>query len=1409
MQAGVCMLAFFCYKFKSDDDISTMIPCPSRCLSGDESEPVDADVEVIDVQVHADADSELIEEVVVPHSEVLQVKASDLVLCPDCGEPSQVEALARGVYQPCVHSNGTDAVLSCGSPDALKALGLVICPQCCESSRTRGYAVRCENVRAVGLGVDPDSTGMYGDESRGCRGSDCVGRSDFSFPDFSENARGFDRLRREASELDCTDGRNESNRSKCPSTHHDSDACQSRRFNPTLAAPVAVKPSSPILTSGGVAQWQPDYSSDDSGAVADCNDQPFGPPRTVPYLLLTPLIVGSLDVPDAAAVLHSQRTEDSDVLYVNEVDLELASNLVFLSDIEALAATTYLSKGRDLASRLDSVQFTAARLSASGLFTVSAIVASEKADKSVYKIELEIGPRSLKGRCECPGCNASATAGLNLFGKHIVAALLVLSHETAFTACKSLSFFHREDEADCVSDVQSSEEASSFGKKEDARSKSLALSAGVKRTYPPKPSTQTFPVPRDRVNTIFDFDKREWAPGKGVAADRIRALLKEVDALGSQCAPGFNKRFARVLTSVLQRRTRGAAYYNFYCQALHCPLTGSVSFTPGEVGATDAVEMTVTSSGSCQHYVKEELYGFGELRNETRVKTVEHLTALVTTGAAARRGGPTAYYNESLIDAEPNRSGSSSAVSISVMRKAVRESKCIQKDSDLLTSLFLMQRATQDEVKSEIYLQQLVLEPNNVKALLFTSSGLELYRRSLQQQGAIFVDTTGKVVADVSVHPSQGAKPMMTTALHVPVPNSLERNSRPYRVMTELSLKTVSSTLAASLLHMRSCELAIFGNNRMPKFISADCGLSLLIALMLVYNDTKYKHYASVMLTEVRNGKTASDVATSMSWAIYAWCKYHVKKAIRDYCTGQLQATVFISKADKSALTLRIFEHVRTAPTIAEIDSRIEVVRKLLGSSCMSDVFDLPGMTYATCAAGAVIVFTLEGISLSVTVSADVMNFDEESLSTMPNPFADTKTLSYLDRQWFNPDHLVFWTEVFISGCTRKCDATSEVGFNQIKHWQHYAGLRVDEFIFLDQKVDIAEVQRFVDEEQKRAAAGGQSVGDAVRALGAVSVPVTVEASESWAKGPAKGVSRESMAAVDNVNDARHAMAAREARTPSCEIVRLRIMFFIFEPGNAKLEAHMSSSVFNNSSTFSTFLNKKRNMKPSVIAAINRWASVVRDGSLQYKSSRTEPIVLSATEVVTSATTAPGDMPVNNLSPTPNATVGVPIVARVIAGRTEPIVLSVTEVVTSAITAPVGAATTPVISDADWFSANVTPELEARFAEAVLIHPVRNASIARAKNGSDSDSSLEDDGNIYSDFGAVFYLRNSTSVSGGRVRAITRANAGMAAVYASQILEQRGFVVCRGDAESMLCWLEQPSGSLPEEHLWRSMTDVE
>ena len=32
-----------------------------------------------------------------------------------------------------------------------------------------------------------------------------------------------------------------------------------------------------------------------------------------------------------------------------------------------------------------------------------------------------------------------------------------------------------------------------------------------------------------------------------------------------------------------------------------------------------------------------------ELRNETRVKTVEHLTALVTTGAAARRGGPSDY----------------------------------------------------------------------------------------------------------------------------------------------------------------------------------------------------------------------------------------------------------------------------------------------------------------------------------------------------------------------------------------------------------------------------------------------------------------------------------------------------------------------------------------------------------------------------------------------------------------------------------------------------------------------------------------------------------------------------------------------------------------------------------------------
>ena len=404
-----------------------------------------------------------------------------------------------------------------------------------------------------------------------------------------------------------------------------------------------------------------------------------------------------------------------------------------------------------------------------------------------------------------------------------------------------MSLSLRQCEAGNVVDGESSIDARTILKKVDARSKSLVLADGVKHIYPPKPSTQTFIVARDRLNTIFNFDTREWAPGKGVAADRMRVLLKELRALGFQCAPGFNKRFVRQPSLLLLRRTNATpeVYYNFYCQALHCPLSGSVSFELGEVGATGAVEITVTCNGSCQHYVKEEVYGYGELRNETRRKTVETLTTLVESGPEGRRGGPTAFYNESLIDADPNRSGSNSAMSIGVMRAAVRESKCIQKHHDLMTSLFMLLTETRSEITSEIYLQQLVLESSNLKALLFTSAGLELYRQSIQQQGAIFVDATGDVVADVNLHASLGAQPLMLTALHVPVPNSLERNSRPYRVMTEFSIKTTSSTLAASLLHLRAYELAVFGNNRMPKFISADCGLSLLIALMLIYNGTK------------------------------------------------------------------------------------------------------------------------------------------------------------------------------------------------------------------------------------------------------------------------------------------------------------------------------------------------------------------------------------------------------------------------------------------------------------------------------------------------------------------------------------------------------------------------------------------
>ena len=132
---------------------------------------------------------------------------------------------------------------------------------------------------------------------------------------------------------------------------------------------------------------------------------------------------------------------------------------------------------------------------------------------------------------------------------------------------------------------------------------------------------------------------------------------------------------------------------------------------------------------------------------------------------------------------------------------------------------------------SKVYLQVLSREPANLRVVLFTIRAIELYRKSIALYNSIFVDATSNVVKDIVVKKSVGEQSLMFTAIHVPVPKSHARGSRPLRALTELSIFAEASTFLSSMLHYRKVERELFGNNRAPKYCGLDCGINIVTSV--------------------------------------------------------------------------------------------------------------------------------------------------------------------------------------------------------------------------------------------------------------------------------------------------------------------------------------------------------------------------------------------------------------------------------------------------------------------------------------------------------------------------------------------------------------------------------------------------
>jgi len=115
----------------------------------------------------------------------------------------------------------------------------------------------------------------------------------------------------------------------------------------------------------------------------------------------------------------------------------------------------------------------------------------------------------------------------------------------------------------------------------------------------------------------------------------------------------------------------------------------------------------------------------------------------------------------------------------------------------------------------------------------------------------------------------------------------------------------------------------------------------------------------------------------------------------------------------------------------------------------------------------------------------------------------------------------------------------------------------------------------------------------------------------------------------------------------------------------------------------------------------------------------------------------------------------------------------------------------------------------ARIERAVLAFPERGSKsvyTSAADHGFDSGDDDSDEDAEEMDKPS-YKLRNAIALH-CKLRACTRGNARFAAPYAAMLLQERGFIVRRGDLFEVLDWLEAKPFDAPSESLWRHMAAV-
>ena len=365
-------------------------------------------------------------------------------------------------------------------------------------------------------------------------------------------------------------------------------------------------------------------------------------------------------------------------------------------------------------------------------------------------------------------------------------------------------------------------------------------------------------------------------------------------------------------------------------------------------------------------------------------------------------------FNESLLS-RPAVGG------VGITRKPRREVASQQRAPDVLVSLTQVNAESLKRPEEETFPQGFAQNGADVKVTAFYQESISCMRDAIDEEGSIFLDSTGNVILPIPLRDDQQHKRGYTTASSVVTPRSGARRSKPLRVVTEHSTTTVASSTKETLLLVTRAESRLFGNNRMPRFIRADCEEGNAIASLDVYNNTSIAEYAVVLFDALRRGSTATEEARRRGWALLAWCLYHAKFSLQKH----YRAIVGDDRAVRARLVMETFERVRRATTIIdELDKVIASARAVFGATALAERNATATLHVQPPTNGNSGYVFLPALSAAMPVSATDLD--------APNPFRSPTTLAYFNRQWLNSNG-VFYSNLLIGERLRQCDATSEV----------------------------------------------------------------------------------------------------------------------------------------------------------------------------------------------------------------------------------------------------------------------------------------------------------------------------------------------------------------------------------------------